>query len=84
MTVKGLTTPNRVGCELLSFCVGTRDLCVVSYWIDTLVLKTEGNTYTTLLHHPLLFGEIQRSAQEVARRIYAAVAGEVAPSQVKI
>ena len=29
--------------------------------------KTEGNTYDTLLHHPLLFGEIQRSAQEVAR-----------------
>ena len=60
MTVKGLTTPNRVGCEELSFCVGTRDLCVVSYWIDTLVLKTEENTYATLLHHPLLFGEIQR------------------------
>ena len=28
--------------------------------------KTEGNTYATLLHHPLLFGEIQCSAQEVA------------------
>ena len=28
--------------------------------------KTEGNTYATLLHHPLLFEEIQRSAQEVA------------------
>ena len=28
--------------------------------------KTEGNTYTTLLHHPFLFGENQRSAQEVA------------------
>ena len=38
--------------------------------------KTKGNTYTTLLHHPLLFGEIQRSAQEVARRISGAVAGE--------
>ena len=38
--------------------------------------KTEGNTYTTLLHHPLLFGGIQRSAQEVARRISGAVAGE--------
>ena len=31
------------------------DLCVVSYWIDTLVLKTEGNTYATLRHHPFLF-----------------------------
>ena len=28
--------------------------------------KTEGNTYATLLHHPFLFGENQRSAQEVA------------------
>ena len=40
--------------------------------------KTEGNTYATLLHHPLLFGEIQRSAQEVARRIFGVVAGESA------
>ena len=39
--------------------------------------KTEGNTYATLLHHPFLFGENQRSAQEVARRISSAVAGEV-------
>src|SRR5215216_479369 len=31
------------------------DLFVVSYWIDTLVLKTEGNTYSTLLDHPFLF-----------------------------
>ena len=30
-------------------------LRVVSYWIDTLILKTEGNTYSTLLHHPFLF-----------------------------
>ena len=34
--------PLSIGCELLSFCVGTRDLCVVSYWIDTLVLKNWG------------------------------------------
>ena len=27
---------------------------MISYWIDTLVLKTEGNTYATLLHHPFL------------------------------
>ena len=31
------------------------DLCVVSYWIGTLVLKTEGYIYSTLLHHPFLF-----------------------------
>ena len=48
------------------FCAGTRDSRVASYWIDPLVLKNRGNTYATLLHHPLLFGEIQHSAQEVA------------------
>ena len=41
--------------RFLFVCVGTRDLRVVSSCIDTLVLKTEGNTYATLLHHPFLF-----------------------------
>src|SRR3989337_3932431 len=41
--------------RFLFVCVGARDLNVASYWIDTLVLKTEGNTYATLLHHPFLF-----------------------------
>ena len=36
-------------------CVGAWDSRVVSYCIDSLVLKTEGNTYATLLHHPFLF-----------------------------
>ena len=31
--------------RFLFVCAGTRDLRVTSYWIDTLVLKTEGNTY---------------------------------------
>ena len=39
----------------LFVCVGSWDLWGASYWIDTLVLKTEGNTYATLLHHPFLF-----------------------------
>ena len=65
-------------------CVGAWDFWGASYWIDTLVLKTEGNTYATLLHHPLLFGEIQRSAQEVARRISGAVAGEAHASKSTI
>ena len=39
--------------------------------------KTEGNTYATLLHHPFLFRDNQRNAQEVAIRISGAVAGEV-------
>ena len=33
-------------------CVGARDSRVASYWIDTLVLKTEGNTYATLAASP--------------------------------
>ena len=67
MTVKGLTTP--LSRWLRGSCLFVQvlgDLRVTSYWIDTLVLKTEGNTYATLLHHPFLFGENQHSAQEVA------------------
>ena len=41
--------------RFLFVCVGAWDFCGASYWIDTLVPKTEGNTYTTLLHHPFLF-----------------------------
>ena len=41
--------------RFLFVCVGAWDLSVISYWIDTLVLKTEGNTYATLLHHPFIF-----------------------------
>ena len=78
MIVKGLATPFiALVARFLFVCVGTRDLLVASYWIDTLVLKTEGNTYATLLHHPSSSRENQRSAQEVARRIYGTVTGEV-------
>ena len=61
--MKGLTTPNRVGCEYLSFCVGTRDLCVVSYWIDTLVLQTWGKylRYFTASSSPLRGNPMQCS-----------------------
>ena len=56
ITVKGLTTPLsrwlQVGVCLCRYSVAC---CVVSYWIDTLVFKTEGNTYAPLLHHPFLF-----------------------------
>ena len=53
--------------RFLIVCAGTRDLRVVSYWIDILVLKTGGNTYATLLHHPFLFKGKPTHAQEVAR-----------------
>ena len=41
--------------RFLFVCVGAWDLSMISYWIDTLVLKTKGNTYATLLHHAFLF-----------------------------
>ena len=56
VTVKGLTTP--LSRWVQGWCLFVQvfgGLRVVSYWIDTLVLKTEGNTYSTLLHHPFLF-----------------------------
>ena len=66
ITVKGLTTPLsrllQVGVCLCRYLVAC---CVVSNWIDTLVLKTEGNTYATLLHHPFLFEGKPTHAQEV-------------------
>ena len=76
--VKGLTTPLSrwlQGSWLFVQVLG--DLCDVSNWIDTLVLKTEGNTYATLLHHPFLFKGKPTHAQEVPRRISGAVAGEI-------
>ena len=41
--------------RFLFVCVSVWDFSGASYWIDTLVLKTEGTTYATLLHHPFLF-----------------------------
>ena len=52
--------------RFLFVCVGAWDWSVISYWIDTLVLKSEGNTYATLLHHPFLFKGKPTHAQEVA------------------
>ena len=61
---------------------------LINLWSPTGLIpwfsKTEGNTYATLLHHPLLFGEIQCSAQEVARRISDAVLGEAHASKSTI
>ena len=75
----------RIGCKCLIVCVGIGDLCVVSYWIDTLVLKLR--EILTLLCCITLSSsrEKQTQAQEVAGRIYGTVAGEIyTPSQVKI
>ena len=68
--------PLSVGCELLSFCVGTRDLCVVSYWIDTLVLKNWGKYLRYFAASPFPLRGNTTQAREVARRISGDVAGE--------
>ena len=46
-----------------------------------MVLKTDGNSYATLLHHPFLFKGKPTQAQEVARRISGVVAGRSTSSQ---
>ena len=56
ITMKGLTTPYCVGCKLVFICAGIQWLVVLSPtglipWFS----KAEGNTYSTLLHHPFLF-----------------------------
>ena len=78
MAVKGLTTP--LSRWLRGSCLFVQvvgDLCAISYWIDTLVLKTEGNTYATLAASPSPLRGKPTQAQDVARRISGAVAGEI-------
>ena len=47
-------------------CVGAWDFWGASYWIDTLVLKTEGNTYATLAASPSPLRGKPTLAQDVA------------------
>src|SRR5215216_1756303 len=54
-------------CLFVQVFVGLR---VVSYWIGTLVLKTEGNTYSTLLHHPFLFKGKTNASSRGSRRTF--------------
>ena len=61
----------------LIVCASTRDLRVVSYWIDTLVLKNRGKYLRYFAASPFLFKGKPTHAQEVARRISGAVAGEI-------
>jgi hypothetical protein len=54
--VKGLTTPLSRWVQVVWLFVQVfGDLWVVSYWIDTLVLKLREILISTLLHHPFLF-----------------------------
>ena len=58
-----------VGCEGLGFvcrcCL--RGVAWFSYWIDNLGFLTEGNTYSTVLHHPLLFGDKNPTQSTISR-----------------
>ena len=54
--MKGLTTPDRVGCEeLFVLCRYEGLACSLLLGLIPWFSKTEGNTYATLLHHPFLF-----------------------------
>ena len=79
ITLKGLTTPLsrrlQVGVCLCRYSVGCR---VVSYWIDTLVLKTEGNTYSTFLHHSFLFkGKTNASSRGSRKNFWRRCLGDL-------
>ena len=75
--MKGLTTP--LSCWLRGSCLFVQvlgDLCVTSYWIDTLVLKNCGKylRYSAASSLPLRGKPMQ--AQGIARRISGTVAGD--------
>ena len=77
MTVKGLTTPYRVNCEdlfVLCRCEGLARSLLLDWYLGSQKLRE----ILTLLCCITLSSsrENQRSAQEVARRISGAVAGE--------
>ena len=67
VTVKGLTTPLSHWVQVfdcLCMCIDWR-LVRTSYWIDTLVLKTEGNTYLNFAASPFsLQGKNQRKLKK--------------------
>ena len=63
--------------RILFVCVGVRDSCVASYWIDTLVLKNWGKYLRYFAASPFPLQAKPTQAQDIARRISGAVAGEV-------
>ena len=62
--------------KFLFVCAGARDWRVVSYWIDTLVLKNWGKYLRYCAASPFPLRGNTTQAQEVARRIYGTVTGE--------
>ena len=78
MTVKGLTTPLSRWLQVLDCLCRYSVTCASSLtglipWFS----KTEGNTYATIAASPFPLQGKPTQAQEVARRISSAVAGEV-------
>ena len=67
--VKGLTTPLSRWVQVVSLFVHVLgDLCVVSYWIDTLVLKLREIIISTLLHHSFLFNGKTNASSRSSRK----------------
>mgnify|MGYP005831127451 CR=1 FL=1 len=78
VTVKGLTTPLSRWVQVVWLFVQVySDLCIVSYWIDTLVLKLREILISTLLHHPFLFKGKTNTSSRGSRKISGAVSGEI-------
>ena len=78
VTMKGLTTPLSRWVQVCWLFVQVfGDLCVISYWIDTLVLSLR--EILTLLCYITLSSPREKlmQAQEVAGRISGAIAGEI-------
>ena len=63
--------------RFLFVCVGAWDFWGASYWIDTLVLKNWGKYLCYFAASPFPLQGKPMQAQDVARRISGAVAGEV-------
>ena len=83
--MKGLTTPNHVGCEELLLLCRYEGL-ERGLLLDCYLGSQKPREILTLLccTIPSSSGKTNASAQEVARMIFGAVAGEVRPRQVKI
>ena len=78
-----------VGCKFIWLFVQVfGDLCVVSYCIDTLVLKMNEILISTLLHHPFLFkGKTNASSRSSWKNFWRRCRGnlrQVKPYQVSI
>ena len=54
--------------RFLFVCVGAWDSSVVSYWIDTLVLKLREILISTLLHHHFLFKGKTKASSRSSRK----------------